>query len=288
VIDYARNNVARVTSTQSDNATCLEFFNDAVKECEDDIASYLMEWYYDNDNVANLVAGTSIYPIPVGTAATASIPQLKNLVAVEILYAQDQNANYQWVYNALTAYVENDIVERSSDDVRFRAVQASTWQSLSDTDYWVITDKPTPVRAKRRMISTMDRGESRYTTNQAAEDPFFIITGNNVKIYPTPTRNVVNWLKFFYARSDLEIQIANISDTATYNALTIPRQYHKRVIAKYIAYRIFESRWRVAEADRQEVKYEQSKQNMVETMLQRYSSPEETVNPFIWNTNLMY
>jgi len=88
-------------------------------------------------------------------------------------------------------------------------------------------------------------------------------------------------LKFFYSRSDLEIQIADIANTTVYNALTIPWIYHKRVLARYIAYKIFEARGRIAEADRQEVKYEQAKQAMIETMLQRYSSPEETVNPFV-------
>lgn len=279
LLTFTKKNIVRVSDANFDNNRALDLFNEVVKDVEDYIATYVNTTYYQQWVYANLVAGQNAYSIPTGTAITASVPQLKSLLALEIQYQHTNPANFKGTYNAGTAYAIGDIVERSTDLARFVAVAASTGQALTNTAYWKLTSKPTAVRARQRVFANLDRGLSRYETEQDAQDPFFMFDNNTLRIFPTPKYSVANGLRLIYARTDLEVQPADLGNSSVYNALTIPRQYHKTVLCKWLAALMLLARGRFDESDKLESQYERAKQEMVEQLLARYATAEETESP---------
>lgn len=283
VIDYARTK-AYVNSSQVPNTQGLGFFNEVQKEMEECIANFINTTYLNEEVFINLVAGTPHYALPTGTPiANPTVPQLKNLLQIGVRYTTTDNGNIVWLWSALTTYQVNQIVEYNGD--WFVCLIANINNAPTNTTYWKVTLWPTYYKARQETYSNLANEDSYSTVNQDFHYPFFMLRGNNIRLFPTPFENVADGLKLHYARTDLEVQIANISNTSTFNALTIPRWY-QYVTVKGIIMLIHESRAKTNERDKAELKYREALQDMIYRVAQRFNQPEESELPDL--TYLMY
>ena len=228
----------------------------------------------------NLIAGQKKYALPSGTAtANTSVPQFKQLLSLGIRYLDSYSQQYLGVYNALTAYSTGDVVlgnSASNSDTYFIALQPSTGIALTNTDYWKVTFGPTYYKAQQNTYSNLTFDIGWYDTNQPYTNPFFMFDDNDIVVYPTPTENVTNGLKLIYARSDIEVQIAQINTASVVTNLTIPRQYHETIV-KNMTYLIFKARGKAQSPDAIAAKqeYEKFRQEMMKRLGQRFNQPEE-------------
>lgn len=283
---------AYVNENQCDDAKVLRYFNITKNELENDLATFANDTFYKDGVYMNLVAWQKKYPLPSGTAvANTSVPQFKQLLQLTLEYGQNYPQNFVGVYNAWTAYNVGDVVlgnASTNNDTYFIALQSSTGQALTNPTYWSITFWPTFYKAQQQTFSNLQFDISWYDINQPYTNPFFMFDDNDIVIYPTPKFSVTNGFKLIYARSDVEVQLAQINTPAVVTGLTIPRQYHETIV-KNMTYLIFKGRAKSKSPDAISAltEYGNFRQEMMKWLGQRFNQPEEWYLPPNLS-NLMY
>lgn len=291
-LDNARSD-AYVNETQVNDTIELRYFNIIKAELENELATFANETFYKDWVFLNVVAGQKVYPLPSGTAvANTSVPQFKNLMELSVRYSSQYPQNLIGTYNNLTAYAIWDVVTYNSNSLSgntsyYVAIQAWTGNLPTNTTFWRVTFGPTYYKAAQNNYANLAHPIDRYDTNQEYVAPFFMFDDNNIVIYPTPTENVSDWLKIIYARSDVEVQIANINNPAVLATLTIPRQFYDTIV-RGMTYLTFKGRAKARSSDAIAAlqDYADGRKKMMQWLGQRFNQPEVGYLPNL--TSLMY
>lgn len=109
---------------------------------------------------------------------------------------------------------------------------------------------------------------SYYETAQPQTKPFFIIADNSYFIYPAPLQAVTSWIKVYWIKDLIDIN----KDTTEANIFDwkIDTSYHY-VLALYIRYKYYMSRWVDFKADKVEAKrdFDEALQEILDWLNQR-------------------
>jgi hypothetical protein len=124
-------------------------------------------------------------------------------------------------------------------------------------------------KAKLQDVGNLEKDISWYAENQSEEDPFFIFDNNNLIIYPTPTSNVTDGLKFIYARTEKDVL-----STDSESDLSIPRQYiHIILVGMKIPYH--QARGDINAKNDAIAEFEREVNNAMSEISDRYIKPIE-------------
>ena len=108
-----------------------------------------------------------------------------------------------------------------------------------------------------------------YKTNWSKTSPFFYIQDNSFFIYPAPTEALTWGIEIFVIHKP-----ADIDETTTEENIEIPAQFHK-IMADGLKMYIYQSQWKLNEAQVAEQDYEKGIANMVAFIKQRYNQPKK-------------
>ena len=207
-----------------DATLVLNRFNKYYHELETQIATFVMDGYFDSELTFDLVANQDTYLLPWwnsgGNDTTA--PQFFKLLECSVKYKD--NGKY--------------LLAREYPD----------------------GDQPYP--------------QTFYSEKEPKLCPMFKITRKSIKIFPTPTENVEDWLLIRYAWPS-----ADVSATTKEDELTIPRQYIP-VILDWCSWQNA-----ITVRDPNVLMFKQNYQEWVQKMLwelsDRYVQPTAYRNPYL-------
>jgi hypothetical protein len=129
-----------------------------------------------------------------------------------------------------------------------------------------------PTLAQKKDRQFMDKDKKWYEENQRKLDPFYIINGNSVFIYPTPQETVINGITMYGIKKPYNLNqwTTNISD------ILIESEYHN-LIAVSTVIDVYRERQRVDLAQEAESFFDREKNKMIKNISIR------SLQPMKWN-----
>lgn len=119
-----------------------------------------------------------------------------------------------------------------------------------------------------------------YKTNQPASTPLFRFDNKKIRIYPEPTENVTDWLIIRYARTNVDVELSTEESD-----LSLPRKYIP-VILDGMSYQLHKTNKDVQVMEFYKKEWEQSLDEMLTDLWDRYIQPQPYRNPNL--SNMMY
>jgi hypothetical protein len=109
--------------------------------------------------------------------------------------------------------------------------------------------------------------------DQPTINPLFEFVDNQVRIYPTPLKNVAWWLQI-----DFQVMKKDYKLTDNENDIPFPRQDHTPILHRLRMY-IFNARWKYQEKQQAEADFEKAFNDITIAMSDIYCSPVEDTLP---------
>lgn len=106
-----------------------------------------------------------------------------------------------------------------------------------------------------------------YKEKAIKTEPFFYIQDNSFFIYPAPTEAVTWGIEIFVIHKP-----ADIDNTTSEENIEIPAQFHK-LISDWLKMSIYQSQWKINDAQIAEQAYENGIDKMTSFIKQRYNQP---------------
>ena len=192
------------------------------------------------------------------------------------------NINYkQLVRKIITEINENffyderttDLVENQTEYHMPSALSTSQWalKMLSVECKYKATDKY--IKLTSNTLWSLPKAIEYYKTEQPATNPFYRIAENSLFIYPTPTIDVVEWLRLFWIKNAINLAI----DAEEWDFI-IPKEY-LHLIAYGNIYHIYLADWEIQKAQNMKQNYYDEMQQMIKELSDRNLSVEEIILP---------
>lgn len=133
------------------------------------------------------------------------------------------------------------------------------------------TDKY-PVIAEKKDRQFMKQPKERYEDNQSIYNPFYIVSGKDIFIYPKPKNTVVNWITMYWVKKPYNLNefTTNIDD------ILLEPEYH-HIIWLSTLIDVYRERQRTDMAQESESYFEREKEKMIKNISTR------SLQPMKWN-----
>lgn len=197
------------------------------------------------------------------------------------------NINYRQLVRKIINDVNEDFFyeEWTTDLVwwqeEYTLKQANSTQQGSFKILWVSIkysdDNEYYTKLEAQTIATLDKSISYYKTNQPKTEPFYRLAENSIFIYPTPLENLTEWLKLYWIKNAIDLDI-----TATETDFIIPKEY-LHVIAYGNMYHIYLADWEIDKANVSKQNYYNEVNEMINELNERNLSATEIILPNLTN-----
>jgi len=140
------------------------------------------------------------------------------------------------------------------------------------------TDKETEYKKLRlETLSNLDRDLQRYSDNQPASDPFYIISDESIFIYPSTKEEVVDWLIFYWIWDPVTLTLASLEDD-----IKTPLEFQD-TLTLWMIYQSYRARWMIPEKDNAKAEYEVEKRSNISELSDRVNVPQYSAMPDLTN-----
>ncbi len=133
------------------------------------------------------------------------------------------------------------------------------------------TDKY-PFVAQKKDWQFMTQPKERYEDNQSVYDPFYIVSGNNVYIYPKPNDTITGWITMYWVKKPYNLN----QYTTNQSDILLDPEYHD-LIALATLIDVYRERQRPDQAQEAESYFNREKDTMLKNISIR------SLQPMKWN-----
>lgn len=287
---------SKSTSSSYPDADAIIDLNSVYHECENEISTYLWEWYFNQISYSDCVVNQWQYTLPA--AVTSVHDWFKNLRKVSVKYKNDSARITEYVteskqvtlysayedlavwmdlkfYNQQWYLIHEDTV---ATKISSQVFTLTTWYALTTYDVlrisWV-TNEYYP--AFETTLSNFDYDEQYYKDNRLTKRPMYRFYNDSVMIYPVPTEYVANWIKLEWIYN-----LPDLTTSSTEADIKIPKQYHD-VLIYWLRRKAYEHREMFNEAWAAYAMYIQLREQMINKMDWRDRSPLEERLPNLYH-----
>ena len=274
------------TSSQYDDTSALEDFNNVYHDLENDIVRYVDEDYYYDVQYTDLMPNQCEYVLPLTTSTISWFKKIKDIsvkyhndgyniysydpvtkiVVLTAMYSGLQLGQTVTFINKEWYVIGTDVV--SAINSPWLEFVLTTWIPALTPDYVLQTrtgieyNKMTDVSTSN---FTMD--ENRYRNNTPTYSPMYKIADYSIWVYPVGTQYVANGLKIYTIRDQTDLLI-----TAQEKDIKLPWQYHN-TIAYGMVVRLYQRRGMIQEKNDASQEFDKRRDEMSKELSNRNASP---------------
>lgn len=122
-------------------------------------------------------------------------------------------------------------------------------------------------------IASLGKSLWYYKTEQPTTEPFYRLAENSIFIYPTPTKDVTDWILLYWVKNAIDLETTAVEDD-----FILPKSY-LHLIAYWNMYHIYIANWELEKANVAKQNFFNEVNEMISELNERNLSAEEITLP---------
>jgi hypothetical protein len=215
--------------------------------------------------LARVIAGTDSTGLPDATAQSLLRIAYRDLVNTIKTQINEDYFYDEWTADTVATQREYTLPARTSSVAGCNKVLGiSVLPSSTATEY---------VKCTEMSIGALPQDLSRYSTEQSASEPFYVISDNSVFIYPTPSESVTGGLKIYGVADPIDPSTGGAEST-----VKIPLEHHE-ALSHGLAYWHFVTQQRTERIMESKARFDEAKRFMISSLTDRTTTPKKSILP---------